>query len=155
MNGCQLRHSLRCCATSGRSCSAALSDFFVRQAKAAQRRPDRGQRACLDPALAEPALQFGERDARLGLGQLAQHRLMSCQQGLAIAADPGRGRAACLAHPSHQLDGGRGAHLEAAGCLAGRTARLDRPDQPPTQVLGQGCRHHDLAALPATSNQNP
>src|SRR3954447_2604086 len=68
---------------------------------------------------------------------------MGLQQGAAVAADlPWRG-AAGLAHTPHQLDGCRGADLKALSRLPSRTARLNRADNPATQILGQRCCHRE------------
>jgi hypothetical protein len=142
----QACHRRRRVATSGRSCSAALSDFFVRQAKSAQRRPDRRQRSRRDAALDKRVSNFGQRDALARGGQLAQQILVPGEQRLAVAADPCRHRAARFAHAAHQLDCRRRADLEPSRRGPRRTAFLDRSHKPPAQILGQGCRHHGLAA---------
>ncbi len=112
MKRCHTRHMRRCSATSGRSCSAALRLFFMRQPEPAQRRPDRGQAPRLDAALGKPGLDLGQGDGALGRRQLPQQVLVPGQQRLAVAADPGRGRAAGLAHAADQLDRRRLAHAK-------------------------------------------
>ena len=46
-----------------------------------------------------------------------------------------------LAHPPHQLDRRRGAHLEPPCRLADRAATLDRAHDPPAQIHRYRCRH--------------
>ena len=55
------RHSARALATSGRSCSAARSDFFERQAKQLQRVPDQPDARCDLVRRQQPRPQFRDR----------------------------------------------------------------------------------------------
>jgi hypothetical protein len=127
----------------------------VREAEPAQHRPDRRQRAGLKATPDQLVPDLGQRDARPCRRQLAQQILLAGKQRLAVAADLRRLRAAGRAHAPHQLDRRRRADLEPSRRPAGRTALLDRADQPLAQILGQRCRHHSLAAQPATLESQP
>jgi hypothetical protein len=71
MKRCQPRHRRRFRATSGRSCSAALKDFFMPQPEPAERVVE--GREAGDDAEATPqlGLEFGQRDVRRRLDKLA------------------------------------------------------------------------------------
>lgn len=156
MKRCQTRHRFRCAATCCRSCSAALSAFFL---------CDRPSRLSVDQIVVSepgspppPRDQFvpdlGQRDALVRSRQFTQQILVSGEQRLAIAADLRRRHAARLADPAHQLDRRRCAHIKPLRRCPRRTAFLNRTYQPLTQILGQRCRHHSLAAQSTLSNQN-
>jgi hypothetical protein len=118
MKRCQPRQRRRLAATSGRSCSAALSDFFTPQPEAAQR-VVQGREAGDDAdTMLQLPLELDQRDARLRLDQPAQGALVRLKQWAAMPAVARRCGAAGRAHPLHQLDRGRGADREAACRLA-------------------------------------
>jgi hypothetical protein len=131
---CQIRQRRRRAMTSDLPCSLALSVFFVPEVEAAQRRPDRGQRAHHDALLGQGGPQLRQGDARLGRRQLPQQIRMTVEQGPAVAAELRRGDAARGSYPSHQRDRRRWADLKAARRRPCRAAGLHRPDQALTQV---------------------
>jgi hypothetical protein len=141
MKRCQARQRRRLAATSGRSCSAALSDFFMPQADPAERVVDRREPGDdTGPAL-ELRLQLGERDVRARLDQSAQIALMRREQRSPMAAKARRRSTPCRAHPLHQLDRRRRADGKPSRGFADRAATLDRPHDPLAQVQRHRCRH--------------
>ena len=77
--GWRSRHSLRALATSGRLCSAACSDFFIRQLKLGQRlaqQPGAGRHLM---RLLEPATQLRKRRVRAGQHPRVDRVVQTCQ----------------------------------------------------------------------------
>jgi hypothetical protein len=107
---------------SGRSCSAARSDFFVSQAEPAQEEQDRGKGRHHDPAGSQFRLDLGQRDAGLPRDQPAEQIGMWLKHRAAMPANPVRREGAGLAHPLQQLHGSRRADLVTRSGLADRTA---------------------------------
>jgi hypothetical protein len=113
MKPCQPRHLRRFWATSGRSCSAALKDFFIPEADPAERvvecrQPGRDTDAALDLAL-----ELGERDVRRSLDQRPDLALEGLEQRAPVPAIAGRGGTAGRLDPLHQLDRRRGSYRKA------------------------------------------
>jgi hypothetical protein len=108
--------------------------FFVRQAEPVQHQRDGGQRFDLDAALAQGSLDLSQRNAGLTCHKGAEEIGVGLQHGAAVTANLPRRRAAGLAHPPHQLDRGRGAHIKAHCRLASRRAALNSAHDPTAQI---------------------
>jgi hypothetical protein len=143
MKRCQTRHSRRLPATPGRSCSAALTDFFMPDADPAERVVDRREPG--DEAKAALKRRLGERDVRGRLNQPAQLALVRREQRAPMPAVPRRRGAAGRAHPLHQLDRCRGADGKAPRGGADRTAALDCAHDSLPEIHGHGSRHGDIS----------
>ncbi len=111
------------------------------QAEAAERAVEGRERRAQAEAASQLALELDKRDVGRRLDGLHQVVLVPGQSRRAMATDLRRRSAARLAHPPHQLDRRRGAHLEASRRLADRAAALDRAHDPPAQIHRQRCRH--------------
>jgi hypothetical protein len=103
MKRCQPRQRRRRVATSGRSCSAALSAFFVPQADPVESLVERRQ-----------PLQLDQGEVGRSCDQALELALVRRQQRPSVAAEACRSGAARRPHPLHQLDRRRRADGEAA-----------------------------------------
>jgi hypothetical protein len=90
----------------------------MRQAEPVQHERNGRERVNQDAALVQGGLEFGQGDVRPAADEAANQSDMGLQDRTAMAADLGRSCAAGQAHTAHQLDGRRGAHLEAFGGLS-------------------------------------
>jgi hypothetical protein len=108
----------------------------VQQAEPMQPVGDGRERLHRNAALRQSALDLTKRDALL----LRRHRPegmgVGLEQRTAIASDLGRCGAASLAHPLHQLDGGRRAYRKAFGRSPDRAAVRHRPNNPLAKIAG-------------------
>jgi hypothetical protein len=155
MKRCQIRQRRRSRATSGRSCSAACSVFFARQLHAFEHVVKGRERPHHDPAGLQHGPDLRERDLRLGLHERAQQILVRLKDAPTMSADPGRRRRTGFTHTAQQLHGRRGTDLIARRRLPDRTALLNRPHDPRTQILRQrGCHDPLLLGTPRSANQN-
>ncbi|MBO1905772.1 hypothetical protein J4G37_12805 [Microvirga sp. 3-52] len=75
MKRCHTRKRRRSWATSGGSCSAARSVFFVHQIDALEHQVNGRERLYLDPTGPQLTLDIGQRDAGLGVHEGAQQIL--------------------------------------------------------------------------------
>jgi hypothetical protein len=130
MKRCRACHSRDLRATSGRSRSAALRDFFMPQADPAERVVDRREPGDDAEATLKRGLKLGERDVRGRLDQPFEIGLKRCEQREAMAAVAPRCGAACRAHPLLELDRGRRADRETPRGPADRAAVLDHAHDP-------------------------
>jgi len=147
MKRCQERQRRRSWATSGRSCSAALRDFFMPEADPAERVMDRRQRGHDTKAAVQLGLELGQRDVRRRLDERREVGFIRFEERPAMPTITRRRDTAGLAHPAHQLDRGRRADLEAPCGRAPRAAALDRTHDPLAQISGHRCRHHTTSAV--------
>ncbi len=91
----------------------------MRQAETVEHVSNRRERLYLDPLLCKPGSDLAQGDALLAPDHLPQGIGMRLKQRTTRAADLGWCGAAGLAHPLHQLHGGRRAHREALRRLPG------------------------------------
>src|SRR3954451_13783439 len=82
-----------------------------------------------------------QRDPDLARRDRPQRTPMRLEDRTAMATDLGRGRAAGLSDPLHQLDRRRRAHLEAQSRRPRRISRLNKARDPLAQILRQLCPH--------------
>ena len=113
----------------------------MRQAEPAQRRPDCRDVASFDTAFRQSGFDLDERDAGLGVRQLAKQAVMPVEKRSPITANLRRPRVPGGPHPLHQLDRRGRANLELRRRLADRTPGRDGLNDPATQILRQGLGH--------------
>jgi hypothetical protein len=97
---------------------------------------DGRERLHLDPSLGQRRLDLAQRDPGLRRRHLPKGIGVGLEQRTAIASDLGRCGAASLAHPLHQLDGGRRADRKAFGRSPDRAAVRHRPNDPLAKIAG-------------------
>ncbi len=117
------------------------TSFFMRRPEPAQGRPDGRQRAGLDAATGQLGLDLCPSDAFVAGHQGTQQLLVPSQQRLAVAANLGRLGASSRPHSPHQPVHRRRTHRKTSRCLTSQTTGFNHLHQPPTQILGQRCRH--------------
>gem|GEM_PF-5834675 len=143
-SGWLARHSARASATSGRSCSAARSDFFEREIEKLKPVP---QASDADRDLAfgeEPRLKFGERDVGLSRNACAKGIIVRRELRPGTATGRACGHFAGHASPDQSLvnigdaDPKQGSsHISASPTINGRHHTL-------TQVLRIWLAHQSL-----------
>ena len=141
MKRCQARQRRRFVATSGRSCSAALNDFFKPKAEPAQhavngREPGRHIKAAL-----QLGLDLDKRDVVIGLNHADQRVCMGLKQQRSASARWRRLQTAGRLDPLHELDRRRRAYRVTKRRLSDRTPILDGFNKPFSQIQRQRCRH--------------
>jgi hypothetical protein len=109
--------------SSGRSCSAALKDFFVPEANPAERVVHRREPGDDAQVALQRRLQLRQREVGTRRDQSSEVGFMRRQQRSAMAAKAGGRRAAGRPHPLHQFD------------------RRRRADGKPPRVQRHRCRH--------------
>src|SRR4051794_22049986 len=147
-SSCPSNQSSRSSRTSGRFCSAAYADFFLKVRSWRSRKVQIVPMPARTPRSSKASLQFLERAVGFGLDRRQQEVAMRVELGAGPASLTACRALAAVAQTLAPFDCRRGGDLEPSRNLARRRSAFRRLDHPIPQILTVRSCHTGLASLP-------